>query len=208
LNKNMVISDVDGTLVKGSLVLGHAVSLHYAEVVDLGSLPSRWLADQKNEELIAALADAYRAELTGKHISEVKVEEYMDAVMEQKRFYSTLERCSAAARTGTRVHLISGSPDFLVNEFASRLGFTATGSDYHRDAAGYFTGGVTGMFGGEHKRAHLDTMDFTGITSIHGYGDTPSDAPILERADYAVLVDPHAQTLHALRHMVDEVVYH
>ena len=55
-----ILTDLDGTLLKGSLVLGHAIYLHNKKVIDLGDLPNAWNSDKKNESLIYELAISYQ----------------------------------------------------------------------------------------------------------------------------------------------------
>ena len=58
MTKRIILSDVDGTILRGSLVLDHACSLHERGLVDLGEHPAKYQADQKDEANIVALADA------------------------------------------------------------------------------------------------------------------------------------------------------
>lgn len=205
--KKIVLSDVDGTLVRGSLVLDHAVWLHAKGVINLGTLPKRWLANQKNEKLIGELAEAYRDSINGMPLRELRVPEYMAEVLKtEKKFYSALDRLKAAHAAGETVILISGSPQFLVGYFARKFGFTAIGSVYHRSRSQILNGRVTGMFTADAKKQAIAKLGLESYALVTAYGDTSSDMPLLEAAHYAVLVDPSPETL-ALYKRVDEILH-
>lgn len=209
-SKTLVLSDVDGTLVRGSLVLDHAIMLHERGVIDLGTLPARWLKEPKNEKLIHQLAEAYRMAIAGKKTSELHIPEFLDSLLaDPHKMYSSLERLTRHKLAGHEVVLISGSPQFLVGPFARRFGFRAVGSRYHRLRDHRLTGTVTGMFGAAAKRVEVSRMELSSYENIISYGDTSSDLPLLEVAHYSVLVDPHEETLRSLENTkISEILRH
>lgn len=208
--KKIVLADVDGTLVKGSLVLQHAVWLaergHAPEVFT--DLPQRWLADQKNEELIGQLGPAYQKSLTGMHIDEIGLDEYLDPVLDNRNnFYSTIDRLNQMKGAGARVVLISGSPDFMIKKMADKFGFEGVGSGYTIDHTSIFQGKVhKPMFNAAAKREHIATLNLNDDYYVTGFGDTSSDLPIFEVADHSVLVAPNEYTQKKIGHMVDEII--
>lgn len=206
LASKIVLSDVDGTLVRGSLANDHAVWMHNRGIVDLGDLPARWLADPKNEELITALAEANLKAIAGKSLKELRVSEFMDEMMQtDNKFYSSLAKLVQARREGNEVVLISGSPQYLINDFAKRFGFKGVGSTYHMDHARKFNGRITGMFGADSKRRYVKKLQIERFDLIDAYGDTASDKPLLEVATHSVLVDPTQETLLSYQ-KVDEIL--
>lgn len=205
-NRTIVLSDVDGTLVRGSLVLDHAVWLHTSGALSLGDAPEKWLADQKNELIMVELAEAYREAIRGKSLKDLQVHEFVKMlVVTEGKFYSALDRLKAAHADGHDVVLISGSPQFLVGAFARNFGFTAIGSIYHRDAERRMNGLVTGMFGSEAKQRVIDKLDLSRYKNVIAYGDTASDLPLLRAANHSVLVDPSVETLERCG-KVDEIL--
>jgi len=194
--KTLVLSDVDGTLLRGSLVLDHAVMLHEKGVIDLGDLPTKWLADQKNEDHIMQLADGYRKAISGMKESELQIPAFIESVVNNPdKLYSSLERLKRHRAAGHDVILISGSPSFLVGPFAKTFGFEVIATRYHRDRSRRLNGKITGMFGAPQKEAVVDKMDLSTYDKIIGYGDTSSDVPLLQRAHHSVLVEPNEETL-------------
>lgn len=204
----IAVSDVDGTIVKGSLILGHAVSLHRDGVLNLGDLPDRWSANQKDETLITELAEAYRSEIRGKTATDIEADSYISELVQNgNNFYSILNRLQDFRKNGTRVVLISGSPSFLVDRFGSHFGFDSVGSDYELDSDGRFTGNCRGMFSGDAKREYLASLGMEKYSKVFAFGDTQSDEPLFASASYSVLVEPNEVTRAALGHRVNEIVH-
>ncbi len=194
--KMLVLSDVDGTLVKGSLVLDHAHWLDSEGIIDLQGLAQAWKHDQKNEEIINQLGGAYQQSIVGMTTKDIRAAEYMNMVFSMDdKFYSVLDRLKHARKTGHDVILVSGSPQFLVGNFARRFGFKAIGSVYHRNRQQQFNGRVTGMFHAEAKQRFVDSLDLSAYDFVAAYGDTASDKPLLSVAHHAALVAPTQETL-------------
>lgn len=195
-NRRMIISDVDGTLVKGSLVLRHACFLHDEGVVNLGDLPEQWLADQKNETLISKLAEKYREGIKNKSLDDIGAKEFVrELTLDLDNFYSSLYMLIKKRASGHDVRLISGSPSFLVTPFARTFGFKSKGSLYIFDDNG-FTGEVIGMFQGDSKAKYVKTLKLEHhYDHVTAFGDTMSDKPLFDNAHFSVLVAPHEETL-------------
>lgn len=193
--QKIALSDVDGTIVRGSLVLDHACSIHKQGIINLGDLPEIWQEDQKSEEKIVALAEAYREALIGKRQSELGVSKFLDDLFaNDNKFYSTLNKLKELQSEGAEVHLISGSPSFLVGPFARRLGMRHAGSLYNRTRPGHFTGKVRLMAVGSAKRDYVSSLQVNRYNEVHAFGDTSSDAPLFDVAHHSTLVDPSEQT--------------
>lgn len=208
--KKIYLSDVDGTLVRSSLVLTNAVRLHREGAIDLGDAPDRWEADMKNEELVTELAVRYQHSIAGRTVAFVKAKDHVDTLLaSDANFYETIHRLVEAKRNGDEVVLITGSPDFLVAPFAERFGFKYYASKYHKDSKGRFTGQITLMAGAAAKEAVIKELGVEEYERIIGLGDTASDAPLLAVAHEAVMVEPTDETLEKLREKrirVDEIV--
>jgi len=205
--EKIALSDVDGTIVRGSLVLDHACSIHEQGIVDLGDLPAIWKADQKNEEKIVALAEAYREALVGKRAGELGVSKFLDDLFaDETKFYSTLKKLKELKTEGADVHLISGSPSFLVGPFARRLGMNHAGSLYNRTRPGHFTGKVRLMAIGSAKRDYVQSLHVDRYAQVYAFGDTSSDAPLFEVAHHSTLVDPSKHTESMLAGKVQVIV--
>lgn len=208
--KGLVLSDVDGTIVKGSLVLGHAVWLAEKGVrPDLyGDIPQRWKADPKNEAIINELGGAYSASLEGVSYEESGTDAYIDEFIENRdNMYSTIDRLQELRDQGHRVVLISGSPDHMIQRVAAKFGFEGVGSEYEIEGE-VFTGKVTRpMYGSSGKKDYIANMEIGKNVRVIGFGDTASDVPIFDVSHHSVLVDPHPETYEKLSGKIDEVIY-
>lgn len=206
-NAGIVLSDVDGTIVRGSLVLQHACHIHKQGLVDLGDIPERWIANRKDEKTIAELGDAYRAAIAGMTADELGATEFIkEYASDSANFYSTIDKLREAKRNGYHVVLISGSPSFLVTPFARKLGFRSKGSNYKRDEEGRFTGECVGMFTADSKRRHVASLKTHNYSHTVAYGDTASDLPLFEVADYSVLVAPTSATVTAAEGLFQSII--
>lgn len=206
-SKQVVLSDVDGTVVRGSLVLQHAISLHETGIINLGDLPAIWRAEMKNEHHITGLAVAYQQAITGMNVADLNVDGFIDSICENSaNFYSSLARLITLKSAGAEVVLVSGSPDFLVGNFGNRFGFGHAASKYALDSTGRLTGHIEGMFSAPAKRAYVNSLNLAGYRDIFAFGDTSSDVPLFEAASYSVLVDPNEETRLSLGATVNEIV--
>ena len=194
--QTLFLTDMDGTLTKGSVVLDHAGFLIEKGLIkDDGSFQA-WKQDVKNEKLVVAVAENYRHELTGKTVEELQVKEFVTEYLEKDVWYTTLLNLITAKEQGHRVVIISGSSDFLVQEVASQLGFEGVGSHYITDNEERLTGDVIGMFGLEAKDKWItENIDKSEYTHLVGLGDTSSDYGIFKHCSYNVLVEPTSETM-------------
>lgn len=198
--KRIAVSDVDGTLVRGSMVLGHACFLDKEGIVSLGDVAQRWNADQKNEALIDELAKAYQSAIVGKTPRQLHVEDYVQSVIgDSQNFYETMPALASLRQSGFAVHLVSGSPSFLVTPLARAFGFTSKASTYLVDENGAFTGDIIPMFRSKDKSSYIASMNLASkYEYIVGFGDTASDIPIFNLSHFTVLVDPTEVTKQAV----------
>lgn len=193
----LYITDMDGTLTKGSIVLEHAKHLIEKGLIKDDGSYQAWNKDRKNESLIVAVAENYRKEITGLSIEQLDVQEFVkNAISNKGNWYSTLDTLIQAKEKGNRVVIISGSSNFLVKEVARQLGFEGVGSWYFTDENNALTGEVKGMFGFDSKKEWIaKNLDTTKYSQVIGLGDTGSDFAIFEVSDYTILVEPTAETL-------------
>ena len=124
-----------------------------------------------------------------------RVDAFMeDYVNNDDNFFSTLSELREFQRRGWEVRLVSGSPGFLVEKFAEKYGFFAKGSVYKTDDEGRFTGEVDGMFGYDQKSEYLKKVGLGRFRRILSYGDTGSDAALVENSHHSTMVNPTAET--------------
>lgn len=213
ISKSLLISDMDGTLTKGSIVLEHAGFLIEKGLIQDDGSYQAWNKDRKNEKLIIAVAENYRKEITGKTIEQLHVDEFIQlALANEENWYSTLGLLKQAKATGNDVVIISGSSNFLVQGVAKALGFAGIGTWYYTDEEGKLTGEVKGMFGYEAKEKWINEniINKDEYSLVVGLGDTSSDFAIFNASQYNILVEPTAETLEqALEQkiQIDEILH-
>ena len=197
--KNLYLTDLDGTLTKKSLVLGHAGFLIERGIIEDTGIYGAWCEDMKNEKLIVALAQDYQRQLNGKRIEDLMVHEFIeDFLGDESNWYNTLEMLVVARNFGDDVCLITGSGDFLVKELAEQLDFNWFATKYHTEN-GILTGEITGMFADFQKdEAIRNNFDLSEYSVVIGLGDTASDYGIFKHCDVNYLVDPTKETLEKL----------
>ena len=197
--KNLILTDVDGTLTRKSVVLSHAGFLiEKGTIKDDGSFQA-WKKDVKNESLIVAVAENYRNEITGKTEKEMHAEEFVSQFLEDKKnWYETLDDLKEKILQGFEVILVTGSSDFLVKHLADFLGCSYYATEYLK-TNDRFTGKVKGMFSESQKddciQWNINTNEYS---YIEAWGDTASDFGLFKHADYRLLVEPTKQTLETL----------
>ena len=197
--KSLYLTDLDGTLTRKSLVLGHAGFLIKKGIIEDTGIYGAWCEDMKNEKLIVALAQDYQRQLNGKRIEDLMVHEFIeDFLGDENNWYNTLEMLVTARNFGDDVCLITGSGDFLVKELAEQLDFNWFATKYHTEN-GILTGEITGMFADFQKdEAIRNNFDLSEYSVVIGLGDTASDYGIFKHCDVNYLVDPNKETLEKL----------
>ena len=197
--KNLYLTDLDGTLTRKSLVLGHAGFLIERGIIEDTGIYGAWCEDMKNEKLIVALAQDYQRQLNGKRIGDLMVHEFIeDFLGDENNWYNTLEMLVTARNFGGDVCLITGSGDFLVKELAEQLDFNWFATKYHTEN-GILTGEITGMFADFQKDEVIrNNFDLSEYSVVIGLGDTASDYGIFKHCDVNYLVDPTKETLEKL----------
>lgn len=197
--KNLILTDVDGTLTRKSVVLSHAGFLIEKGIIkDDGSFQA-WKKDVKNESLIVAVAENYRNEITGKTEKEMHAEEFVSQFLEdEKNWYETLDDLKEKILQGFEVVLVTGSSDFLIKHLADFLGCSYYATEYLK-TNDRFTGKVNGMFSESQKddciQWNINTNEYS---YIEAWGDTASDFGLFKHADYRLLIEPTKQTLETL----------
>ncbi len=195
--EKLVITDLDGTLTRKSLVLEHCGFLERNGVINTNGAYENWKADMKNEKLIVECAIAYQSELKGKTVESMRAKEFCKEFLnKESNWYDTIVELE-----GRQSYIISGSADFLVNALCEEI---RTYEQYERVygiGSGYevlngvFTGKITvPMFSADKKREVIKNVVSDDVYVV-GMGDTLSDMPILERANYKILVEPTAETM-------------
>lgn len=210
MKRKLILTDVDGTLTKKSVVLSHAGYLINHKIIkDDGSFKA-WSSDMKNESLIVAVAENYRKEIQGKEIKELRVKEFMSGFINNKdNWYPTLKELEAIrTQDNIDIILVTGSSDFLIKELASYLNCQFKATKYLLEN-NRLTGNVIGMFSETQKKEFVQKeVCLSHYEYIEAWGDTTSDYGLFQYADYKRLVEPTKETLVNLiqKTKIDEII--
>lgn len=216
--KKLILTDVDGTLTKKSIVLSHAGFLIENKVIaDDGSYQA-WVQDMKNEHLITSVAENYRSQIVGMKESDMKAKEFIENFCKTKENWYSLYNDLVVIKTNEAIKrkeeadiiLITGSADFLIKHLASFLNVKYHATRYLKDENDCFTGEVIGMFSENQKDDCIQwNVNINEYSDIEAWGDTSSDYGLFKHADYTILVDPTRQTLETLitKQKIDKIIY-
>lgn len=200
MKNTIILTDLDGTLTRKSLVLEHAGFLIKHGIMTDNGIYKAWQEDMKNEHLIVALAEEYRHQITGKTEKELMCYEFVEEFLDnEENWYNTLEMVTDAQNFGATVVLITGSAEFLVRILAEKLNFDYFATLYHKNKDNTLNGEITGMFSDSHKSEVIENyIDLHLYDDVIGMGDTASDYGIFKHCNYNYLVEPTAQTMENL----------
>lgn len=198
--KKLILTDVDGTLTKKSVVLSHAGYLIGQGIIKDNGSYEAWSQDMKNENLIVAVAENYRSQITGLKESNMQAQNFIaNFLVEADNWYSTLYRIIDKQKQGYEVCLVTGSSDFLIKHLADILQCSYHATEYLKDENGCYTGEVNGMFSETQKDDCVQwNYNLNEYYEIEAWGDTASDYGLFKHANYKILVDPTFETLKTL----------
>ena len=203
MKRDLIISDLDGTLTKKSLVLEHYGYLIKNGIVEDDGTYKAWSMDMKNEKLITECAMSYQRAIIGKSINELGVMDFVTEFVynDDNWHLEVMETLEVARDFGnTDIVLITGSADFLVQPLCEILGFDSFSTIYTRDLkTGKLDGNVIGMFAeGQKSECIQKNIDLHLYNEVIGYGDTASDFGIFQYCHKNYLVEPTKETLEKL----------
>ncbi|MBA1273738.1 HAD family hydrolase [Stutzerimonas azotifigens] len=196
----LAIFDLDETLIDGD-----CASLWSHEMAKIGWVDGESFL-RKDAELMAEYAfgrlamEDYMAfslaPLVGRTAEEVAhvVAPFVEDVIEPL-IYSDAMRCIAEHRmAGDRILVISASAHFLVSAIAERLGIDEVLAIDLEEQHGFYSGATRGVLTyreGKVRRLEEWVADQgESLAGAHFYSDSINDLPLLQRVDFAHVVNP------------------
>lgn len=203
--------DLDGTLYREGLISEIFKKLVKYEIIksekwynEVKPEYNKWDKRQGNyDNYLLKMADIYIEAIKGLHRSQVEF--IAKKVVEQKgdRVYIyTRDRIKWHKEQGHIIITISGSPQELVREMATKYGFDDySGAKYLTDKNQVYTGAVTPMWDSVSKKKSI--LDFQKKYSInleksYAYGDTGGDYSMFELVKNPVCVNPTRELLNKI----------
>lgn len=192
----LLITDMDGTLVKGSLVLQFATFLADKGILPKEDIVEKWENDKKNESLIAQYGDFFRKNIKGLDYEYINIlsEEFINSniVEYNTQAINILNKCKDE---NYMCIILSGSCDFLIDKIANKLNIFGYGSLYEVKNE-VFTGNILiPTFQYKTKKDIINSLVRKEyLDRVVGLGDTVSDIAIAEFSDEFYLVEPTNET--------------
>ncbi|TLX60908.1 HAD-IB family hydrolase [Stutzerimonas nosocomialis] len=206
----VAIFDLDETLIDGD-----CASLWSHEMAKIGWVDGESFL-RKDAELMAEYAfgrlamEDYMAfslaPLVGRTAEEVAhvVTPFVEDVIEPL-IYSDAMRCITAHRmAGDRILVISASAHFLVSAIAERLGIDEVLAIDLEERHGFYSGATRGVLTyreGKVRRLEQWLADQgESLAGAHFYSDSINDLPLLQRVDFAHVVNPDPMLAEQAQH--------
>jgi HAD superfamily hydrolase (TIGR01490 family) len=211
--------DIDGTVFRSSLLIELVNAL-----ISEGVFPKKALDDfcdyrikwqnreGSYEDYIKSVVDSYIKHIKGVHYGELADVGHMVMVKQHRKVYRyTRDLISSLKKENYYLVAISQSPKTILDDFCMQYGFDKVyGRLYEIGPQDRFTGVVTN----EHlisnkanilKRVfdHNLNLDQKGSLAV---GDTESDIPLLEMADFPICFNPNENLYAHARRMKWEIV--
>lgn len=217
--------DIDGTLVRTSLMLAHFERLVSYDIIEktvyLNDIKPK--SDEYHRRFLEydnyldIVSELYMKSLKGlkydliDYSAKQVVERNSDVV-----YTYTRDRIRWHQDNGHLVFFISGSPEFLVRHMAEKYRVTNyKGTIYKTDEDDYFTGDYIKMWDAVSKDKIIDEFSKEydiGLEKSYSYGDTNGDISMLKRVGNPVAINPSSILLalikddEKLRHKVNIMV--
>lgn len=195
--------DVDGTIFRNSLLIEHFKMLikfgFFEETSFVGGVKNKF----ENWEKRRGSYDDYLDEVVESYISYMQniscedIDYVATRVIERKseKIYTySRHKIKEHIEKGDLVIIISGSPSFLVEKMAKKLGaHDYIGTIYHKDKNGYYNGKLEPMWDSESKIHAIN--DFVkkydiDLEKSYAYGDTTGDYGMFTKVGFPVAINP------------------
>ncbi len=192
--------DIDGTLFRNSLLVEHFIKLSENGILsnnawsdEIGPLFEKYQNRLgAYEDYLDKAALVYQKSIVG--LDKDVVEKYSKQVIEENKnkVYMVTRKAVEWHRTnGDLIFFISGSPDFLVDDFSKFYGATESiSTSYVFDENNKFSGKIIPMWDGKSKLSAIIDLDKRyniDLDSSYSYGDTNGDITMFQ-----MVGNPHA----------------
>jgi HAD superfamily hydrolase (TIGR01490 family) len=203
--------DLDGTLMGLNLIHGTLFAFSYIgawsgrvpTVLGLATrLPMRFLTERRDRQLLnVVLFEMFRG-IPRERLVKVG-EEYCDRVLIANMYPSAIEMIAANRDAGLDPVLVTGSPDFIVEPLARRLGIEAFVANRLAFDGGFATGRLCEpVIAGDAKAtwcAAYAANNEISLSDSWGYADSHFDLPFLAALGHPVAVNPSRRLLAVAR---------
>lgn len=204
--------DIDGTLIRESIMLKHFNKLVKYGIIDeesyLKNIKSKYEAFEKRygnfDDFISEVGGLYKDKLVGIHESLI-IETAKQVIQEggELAYRYTRDRIKFHQEQGHKVFFVSGSPTYLVEMLGKVYGIDDfKGTEYYFDENGYFSGEISQMWDSNSKQREINNLikkyDID-VENSYAYGDTNGDFSMLKTMKNAIAINPSHIFLEMIR---------
>ena len=204
------IFDIDGTVFRDSLLLQHLKKCVDYDVFpqnakdEIKDVKKQW----KNRKLdyddyMYTAVDTYTKYLEGKSIEDIDfVARKVIEKQYQLVYKYTRNKILEHQEKGHTVIFISGSPSFLVQKMAEKLGVKTWFASDYEVVDGNYTGNVTPMWDAKSKKKALQVLEEqfdVNLKKSYAYGDTTGDFTMLSSVGFPTAINPNKKLFKKLR---------
>lgn len=204
--------DIDGTLVRESILVKHFKKLVKYGIIDekywINSVKSKYELFERRygdfDDYLHEVSEVYREKLEGmdKSLIDFTASQVIEEGGEMVYRY-TRERISYHKKLGHKVFFISGSPSFLVEKLAEKYGIDdCRGTGYIFDSNNKFSGKINPMWDSNSKQRELSSIiEQYNIDpeKSYAYGDTNGDFSMLKTMGHASAMNPSRKLLDMIK---------
>ncbi|MDD7306371.1 MAG: HAD-IB family hydrolase [Peptoniphilaceae bacterium] len=209
--KKAAFFDIDGTLFRNSLLIEHFRLLTKYKVLpeeiwykDIKPLYQKYQNRQgAYEDYLEKASILYQQNLVG--IEKNTIRDLAKVVIEEnknKTYMVTRKAVLNHIEEGYLVFFISGSPDYLVKDYAKLYGAEKSiATQYIFDENDKFTGKINPMWDSRNKRKAINYLKETynlDLSKSHAYGDTNGDFTMFEEVGFAHAINPSFELIDKL----------
>lgn len=195
--------DIDGTLFRNSLLIEHFYLLTKNNIIDksiwydlIKPLYQKY-QDRKGpyEDYLDKSSLLYQKNLVG--LDKLTIDKYAKIAIENNKskiYRITKNAIEDHKKSGYKVFVISGSPEFLVKEFAKLYGADhAIATKYIFNDDNKFTGKIYPMWDSRNKEKSINFLTEKyniDLKNSHAYGDTNGDFSMFVKVGFAHAINP------------------
>lgn len=204
--------DIDGTLVRESILIKHFKKLVKYGIIDqqhwIKAIKPKYEAFERRhgdfDDYLDEVSSVYKDEIVGLHKSliEFTAQQVINEGGEMVYRY-TRDRIRWHKEQGHKVFFISGSPDFLVEKLAKIYDITGyKGTEYIFDEEGIFTGDIVQMWDSESKQRQFNYVSEKydiDLSQSYAYGDTNGDFSMLKTMGNSIAINPSRKLLNMIK---------
>lgn len=199
--------DVDGTIFRNSLLIEHFKLLIKNELLSMNAWTvkvkesfDKWSSRYGDYDIyLEDLVDNYMKGI--ENISIENINKIADKVIEihgDKLYRYTRNRIEFHKKQGHKLIIISGSPTFLVEKMAKKLGFDDYMASEYCEINGYYVGTKTPMWDSVSKENAINffvNKYNIDLSKSYAYGDTNGDYSMLSLVGNPFAINPAKRLL-------------